>query len=73
MTVIIDRSLVDGEVWYRVRSSVAAAQWLRDNYKDQKDRLWFDTELIDWTPVANVIDMHEQLYTIFALRWSEHA
>jgi len=60
---VIDRVEVDGEQWYTVHIP-DTGKWLRQNYPELEDRLWFDYTDNRW----NIFDVHEKIYLILELQ-----
>ena len=67
---ILTKSLVDGEQWYTIRCSKEASIWVRSTYPQHEDKLWFENIDHMWRIHTNVLDMHEKIYTLLAMRWS---
>lgn len=61
---VVTSADVDNNRWYTVRLNAPTARWLR-----QQDRsMW--AEMPGYTTSAlNMFDVHEQLYTVMALKW----
>jgi hypothetical protein len=67
---ILDQSLVDGEQWYTVSCLRETSKWLRETYQDSEDKLWFQNIDEKWHINFNVFDIHVNIYTLLALKWS---
>lgn len=61
---------VDDEVWYTVSLLRDASVWLRETYADHEDRQWYTHTDDRWQTYFNVFDIHEKVYTMLMLRWS---
>ena len=68
---VLDTATVDGDKWYTISLLRDASIWLRETYTDSEYTLWFEHRGDTWTNRFNVIDIHEKVYTMLALRWSE--
>lgn len=64
---MIAKAMVDDAMWYTVRVSSPAGQWMRGQPKE----MWYEHPSSNWPIDANTFDMHEKLYTMLALAWSE--
>jgi hypothetical protein len=63
---IIDTATVDDAQWYTIRVwDHSCARWVRKCNKAQ----WF--ELTASSSAGSLFDMHEKLYTMLALKWSQ--
>ena len=61
---IIDQAMVDEEQWYTVRAyRVPIMEWVRASNKDW----WYEHQHNGRHGIR--FDMHEKLFTLFALRW----
>lgn len=67
---ILHKCTVDGEQWYTVSCLRGTSKWLRETYREQEDRLWFQNIDSQWHINFNVFDVHEKIYTMLALRWA---
>ncbi len=56
-----DIKVVDGSSWYRIIATTEIMTWLKDQNKEH----WHAT----FECVANLIDIHEELYTILRLKF----
>jgi hypothetical protein len=65
---ILAKSTVDGEQWYTVSCLRDTSKWLRETYREQEDKLWFQNIDSQWHINFNVFDVHETIYTMLALR-----
>lgn len=61
---ILDKVLVDNEVWYSVRLNMPAAEWARQ----QDQTMWYEHYPTNWQS-SGLFDVKEQLYTMLALKW----
>lgn len=63
---ITDQAEVDGATWYTVTCVREVSAWIRTQPKELQH------SHIDqnWTLYGNKFDMHENLYSILALKWS---
>jgi hypothetical protein len=67
---ILSRSMVDGGPWYTVSCRKEVSIWLRDYYREEEDKQWFQNIDQRWNINFNVFDVNESVYTMLALRWS---
>jgi hypothetical protein len=64
---VIDKSLVDGELWYTVKCSDEAARSLREQWDDK----WYQHIDNNWYTVKNTFDIDEETYIMLKLRWGK--
>ena len=62
---------VDTQTWYTVKCTKEVGAWIRETYKDQQDNLWYEHIDRSWMFHKNKFDIHEKVYTMLALRWSQ--
>ena len=67
---VLSTTLVDGEPWYTISCLREASVWIRDRYRDQENKLWFENIDDNWRINFNVFDVNEQFYAIIMLKWS---
>lgn len=67
---ILSRSMVDSGPWYTVSCRKEVSVWLRDYYREEEDKQWFQNIDQRWNINFNVFDVNESIYTMLALRWS---
>lgn len=68
---VLDDAIVDGEQWYTVSCLRETSMWIRREFAQHEDKLWFQNIDERWHINFNVFDVHERLYMLLALRWSE--
>lgn len=68
---VVDTTTVDAATWYTVSCSKPASMWIRETYKDREDDLWYEHVSRSWVVHSNQFDIHEKLYTMLSLRWSQ--
>ena len=60
----IGQAVVDNSVWFSVQCNTEAAKWIRNQNKD----FWYEHSN---AKVFSVFDIHEKLYTLLQLRFSD--
>ena len=63
---ITDQAQVDGATWYTITCVREVSEWIRK----QPEELQYSHIDKNWTIYHNKFDMHENLYSILALKWS---
>ena len=63
---ITDQAEVDGAIWYTVTCVREVSDWIRT----QPEELQHSHIDQNWTIYHNKFDLHENLYSILALKWS---
>ena len=56
-------STVDGVQWYSIICSYSAAQWIRNEWAEHKDKFWVETE-------NRVFDIHEKYYVLLGMKYA---
>lgn len=62
-------STVDGETWYTVQCKKEVSDWIRT--QSGKDKLWFQNIDDKWMINMNTFDVHNKIYAMICLRWSD--
>lgn len=63
----IDQSTVDGDLWYTVKCSEEISQWI----KTQPKGMWHNHIDKNWQKYKDIFDIHEKIYTILQLKYSD--
>jgi len=66
MFEIRERADVDGETWYTVQVNPQVTSWITT----QDPSLWYSHKTANNYKVVDTYDIHEKLYTMLALKWS---
>ncbi len=64
---VIDRAMVDGAMWYTVKSSNTICQWI----KTQSPDLWHENIDKNWMINKYTFDIHEKIYTMLQLKYGD--
>lgn len=59
----VTSSTVDGVEWYSIICSYTAAQWIRTEWVEHKDKYWVETD-------NRVFDIHEKYYILLGLKYA---
>ena len=63
---VTDQALVDGATWYTITCVPEVGAWIR---KQPKESQYAHIDK-NWTIYQNWFDIHEELYSMLALRWT---
>jgi len=63
----VSEAKVDHATWYTVKCSGGISKWI----KEQPENLWFEHIDKDWQVYRNIFDVHEKIYTMLQLKYSD--
>lgn len=62
----IDQAIVDNEQWFTVKCSPGISKWV----KSQPKNMWYEHIDKNWQVYKNAFDIHEKIYTMLQLKYS---